>query len=511
MTRVGGPTSPVTPQIVEKPLSPATAKTSEAAAAGPPGGALPIRDSYEWAKSPSGIFDLPRGVPSAAPQQVGDGGDGFQSIPATSLKGYAYDKVADKIMDGLKKMAPELDAKYPPLTPEQQAIHDAGSDVAKVKEYVEYAQVLAEMAKHAKDGPTKQKLEGALKKLGGNLDALASNLEKGAKALGKVSSYATLAVDTLKAYDAVKDLRASIPGDFKDGAAVEKFAKALSKTSDAAQSFFVRGRDLLFAAGKAGAGVTFAFFSGMASIGIKGLEAGVGNVNKYIARMEGMMKQIENGGVAEKLPDLPPPPEPAQTYGDLRLAEFMERQGKVREQVAHGFDQARAAVKADFQERHKGVRESFDAQQFPQLVREARADVLKELAAREQALIRKHNPEGRLNDQTAAQFNAERAVLRQKMDQIRGGDLSDPRFFLRQLGRDLQPPLASVKQLESRYAAGLDQAYEQKGLGAGALQKEYAAHGLTPEAQAKLTEQMLAKYQLTGDDYARSAAGETRK
>lgn len=527
MARIeGGPTIPAPIPTTEKAANRATKSET------PSGGSAEIKDSFETAKRGNDVFGgggglLPTGLPSlgenrapAVPQWAGNPGDvrgaqpmdgsgvfalgegDQQAIPPTTLKAYAYDKVADKITDKLKDLKPNLDREvHPKLSDEQQAFHDAGLGVAKVKEYVEYAQVAAEMLKHAPDGATRQKIEAALKKAGGDLESLSGKLEGMAKTLGKVAGYASLAKDAIGAVDAARDLVANIPKDFGDRKAVAKFTESLGKASDAAQSFFARGRDALLAAGKSGAGVTLSFFTGMLSIGVDGVKAGVGNVNKYIDRLQDVESQIARGGVAKKLPPMPDPPAKVQTYGDLRFQEFQDKGNQVRNAVTHAFGEGRAEIKAEFQAKHKEVRGQFDKQEFPKMMRESRAEIVKELRALVDQVKKGNAPiPGRLNDGTAKAAADTIDFLKGKISRVESGDISDPVAFMKGVAKDL-PPLASLEKLEKRHQVGLDKHFEKNGLGEGALEKEYAAQKLSRADEQKRVEAKLRELKLDGQSW----------
>jgi hypothetical protein len=412
-------------------------------------------------------------------------GDGTGTPPPTTVKEFVYDKVADKIKDAIGDLKPDLKREvHPKISAEQEALHDVAAGLKKYQAYAAYAQNAAAILKVA---PNNLAAKQALEKTIGSLDDLAKNLEKGAATLGKIGKYANLASDAIGTAKAVRELVQNTPKDFSDRKAMGRFADSLKNTADSAQAWFDRGKDALLAAGKSGAGVAFSYITGMVSIGVDGLKAGVGNVNKYIDRLEENRKLIENGGIKPKDIPVPDPPPPVKTYKQLQLEEHNEKTGKVYRAVDNEFATARDGVKKAFQARHREVHDKFDNEVLPKLYQQHRQEFIKQL---------RNDLKTYSSDQTGGSAKTA-AAIKDQLTRMEGRGSQPSTAQLQAEIRELQVYYGAngaklpVDKMLKQYQPELDKFYEKHGLGEGALGKEYAAHGLTDKNRDELYSRKL--------------------
>ena len=440
------------------------------------------------------------GTPQAAPadnrtinDRVKVAGDGTGKIPATTIKEFAYDKVVDKVGESIKQLKPDLKREvHPKISPEQAALHDVAAGMKKYQEYMAYAQNAVAILKLQ---PNNSAVKEALQKHLGELDKLGKSLETAASTLGKVGKYADLAKDAIGTAQAVNKLIQNIPSNFSDRHAVGRFANSLKETSDSAQAWFERGKDALIAAGKSGAGVAFSYITGIVSIGVDGLKAGVENVNKYIDKMERNMKAIERGGTKDKEMKPPDPPGPVKTYNELRLEEHNAKVGKVYQAIDNQFAEARDGVKKAFQARHKEVGDKFDKDVMPKLYLQNRNEFIKQLRNDVQRFSTDQQvgpaalaQQARAKELLAAMEKRSGANL--TPDQIQSEISALQNYYGTIDSRGNTIPLP-VDKLLKQYQPEKDKFYEKHGLGEGALAQEYIRHGLTNDAKDKLKSQTI--------------------
>ena len=419
-------------------------------------------------------------------------GSGEGTPPPTNMKEYMYDKVADKISDSVGKLKPDLKREaYPKLSEEQTAIADAAASIKKYEEYVAYAKTATEILKHS---PGNKAVKEALEKNLGNLETVAGKLESASKVLGKVTKYADLAKDAIGVAQSAREMVSNIPNDFRNGKAVEKFAKSLGNTMDHAQSWFDRGRDALIAAGKGGGAAVFAYYTGILGIAVDGLNAGVGNVNKYIEKKHKDIAE-QTSGIAKREAKPPDPPPPLRTYTDLRIQEHLDKMGTVRNVIDNQFTEARDGVKKGFQKRHQEVHDKFDKQELPKLYLQNRNQMIKQLREDLKFLSTDQNlREGEtIASRRALAVNTN--DLLKSMESRSGAQLNSHQIQeeITRLQVHYGPPNQKmpVNQLIKSYNGELDKFYAKHGFGEDALEKEYANHGLTRQAKEQLYQQQI--------------------
>jgi hypothetical protein len=376
---------------------------------------------------------------------------------------------------------------YPKVSAEQEALHDVAAGIKNYKEYIAYAQEAAAILKVA---PNNTRVKEALEKTLGNLDSISKKLESAASTLGKIGKYANLASDAIGIARSMNDLVKKIPGDFSDRKAVGEFADALKDTSDNAQAWFDRGRDALLAAGKSSAGVAFSYITGIVSVGADGLQAGVKNVNAYIDRTKNVIKQIEHGGNMPKQLEPPPPPPPHKTYKELQLQEYNEKKNIVSQTVDSQFENARDGVKKAFQARHQEVHDQFDKEVVPKIYLQNRNAMIQRLEREVHELGNGPKYNSQLKDtvqllEKMKQRSGSRLTPDQIQDEI--GNLRAHFGYHDEKGVQR----LSLEELLPQYRPELDKFYEKHGFGEGALQREYAQHGLTSDAQRTLQKELL--------------------
>jgi hypothetical protein len=435
----------------------------------------------------------PAGDPRTLQEKGKAAGDGSGMPAPTNLKEYAYDAVAKKVSDRISGMRSNLTNKvYPKISEEQEALHDVAAGVKKYQEYIAYAQQAAAILKVA---PNNTAVKEALAKNLGNLDEISKKLSSAASTLGKVGKYANLVSDAIGIANSAQELVQKIPKDFRDGKAVAEFADALKDTSDNAQAWFDRGKDALLAAGKSGAAVTLSYVTGIVSIGVDGLQAGVKNVNAYIDRTKDTIRRYEKGGMKPKDLEPPPPPPPHKTYKELQLQEHNEKVSQVSGAIDNQFADARDGVKRAFQARHQEVHNKFDKEVLPKLYLQHRREFMKKIQAevndpdQYETLLNKKMGPGYLEESRKLLSNMKEHAPRtaqEAEDEMRAlqrhyGDYDKKGILIPK----------SVEEIFPLYRPELDKFYEKNGFGEGALEKEYIQYGLTNDAKRKLQREVL--------------------
>jgi hypothetical protein len=360
-------------------ISDGTSNTAAANGGSPAGGGPPKRGKDLTDKDfPTDIKQRKRADEEAQRKAK----ERLETKPESKSKGPPKDPAEELIEEALgdpqkrlealaKWKVPRYSEAYKNDTPEIQFLADLESGTSKAQEYFEYMRKAAEYAEKYGDITALQSVSKAaagLKKITGKLSG----------GLGKAAKIIKTAKQVAEWVEAVDDFAdASSRMDPADRNSVKRWVGSMQSLWNATAPFAewlqnkaATGAIVEGSEAAASLSATMAIVGAQLYIGVKLLDAGIKAESAYFDRMDRMMKQIDNGGIAPQ----PPPRDPLPAMP----ADWMSREEMAQDAAVNGpkWEDSELKIKIRAAERAKReaheekiyeATQQFDAKLFPKV------------------------------------------------------------------------------------------------------------------------------------------------